>query len=189
MKPDGSLRKFIDYKPVNKFTLDINKPLPRIDDTIHALKGNEFYTTLDEKSGYWQAQIAEDCEWITAFVTLSGLYEWNRVPFGLKNAPGCFQDQMQTLLQSEIPENTFQNVIFKVLLDDINVPGRTWAHFIHNICLLSGSVELLSKLKNASLSIENFNILVISLVVKESNLLISESKLLQMFPLPQILIN
>jgi len=50
------------------------------------------------KSGFWQIQIHEKDKYKTTFVTPFGQYEWNVMPFGLKNAPSEFQNIMNDVL-------------------------------------------------------------------------------------------
>jgi hypothetical protein len=50
------------------------------------------------KGGFWQIQIHEKDKYKTAFVTPFGQYEWNVVPFSLKNAPNEFQNIMNYIL-------------------------------------------------------------------------------------------
>ncbi|BBH03941.1 hypothetical protein Prudu_014945 [Prunus dulcis] len=49
------------------------------------------------KSGFWQIQIDESDRYKTTFVTPFGHYEWNVMPFGLKNAPSEFQNIMNDI--------------------------------------------------------------------------------------------
>jgi len=49
------------------------------------------------KYGFWQIQIAEQDRYKTAFTVPFGHYEWNVMPFGLKNAPSEFQNIMNDI--------------------------------------------------------------------------------------------
>ena len=60
--------------------------LPRIDDTLDALAGSKWFSTLDLASGYWQVGMHPDDREKTAFCTADGLFEFNVMPFGLCNA-------------------------------------------------------------------------------------------------------
>ena len=49
------------------------------------------------KSEFWQIQIDEKDRYKTAFTVPFGYYEWNVMPFGLKNAPSEFQNIMNDI--------------------------------------------------------------------------------------------
>ncbi len=59
-KKDSDSRFCIDYHGLNKQTVKDKYPLPCIDDTIDALHGSKYFTTLDLFTGYWQKEIAEE---------------------------------------------------------------------------------------------------------------------------------
>ena len=115
-KKDGTLRFCVDFRKLNDVTIKDTHPLPRIDDTLEALKGAKYCSTLDLKSGYWQVPIKEEHRSKTAFRTSSGqLYKFNRLPFGLCNAPATF---------SRLMDNVLSGLSWKVCLyylDDIIV--------------------------------------------------------------------
>ena len=73
-KKDSSIRFCVDYRKLNQVTIPDVYPLPRIDDTLDALGGNTFFTTLDLKSGYHQVRMKPEDQEKTAFVTHQGLH-------------------------------------------------------------------------------------------------------------------
>ncbi|BBN70444.1 hypothetical protein Prudu_1477S000200 [Prunus dulcis] len=83
----GSPRLVIIYKPLNTVLEWIRYPIPNKRDLIKRLDKAVVFSKFDMKSGFWQIQIHESDRYKTAFVTPFGHYEWNVMPFGLKNAP------------------------------------------------------------------------------------------------------
>ncbi|MGL5708894.1 MAG: reverse transcriptase domain-containing protein [Aeromonas sp.] len=96
-KKSGEMRLCIDFRKVNKITLRDNYPLPRIDEIIEDLASAKVFSILDATSGYYQIEIAEEDKEKTAFRWKSGFYEFNRMPFGLCNAPSTFQRVMDEM--------------------------------------------------------------------------------------------
>lgn len=97
-KSDGSPRFCIDYRRLNSITQKDVYPLPRIDDVIERLKGSRLFSKLDLRSGYFQVPLAPAERAKTAFTTPDGLWEFTRLPQGLKNSPSVFQRLMNQTL-------------------------------------------------------------------------------------------
>ena len=110
--------------------------LPRVEDSLNCLDGATIFTSLDLHSGYWQVELTEASQPLTAF-TLGplGLYECIQVPFGLANAPATFQHLMESCLE----EMDLKWCI--IYLDDIIVFSKTTEEHIHR---LRGMFEKLS---------------------------------------------
>ena len=74
-------------------------PLPRICETLDSLIGAAYFSDFDLTYGFWQVPMAEESKQFTAFMLGSmGLFECDRMPFGLCNAPATFQRLMQNCL-------------------------------------------------------------------------------------------
>ena len=63
-------------------------PISNKADLLKRLYKTNIFSKFDMKSGFWQIQIAEKDRYKTAFPF--GQYEWNVMPFGLKNTPSEF---------------------------------------------------------------------------------------------------
>ena len=140
-KRDGSTRFCIDYRRLNQVTIPDSHPLPKIDDTLEALGGSCWFSTLD-LSGFHQVSIAEEDRPKTAFlIPASNLWQWRVFPFGLINSPSVFERLM---------ERVFAGLAFLILLiylDDIIVYSKTFDEHLQNL------KTVLERLKNANLKL------------------------------------
>ncbi|KAM6892521.1 retrovirus-related Pol polyprotein from transposon 412, partial [Xenentodon cancila] len=96
-KKDGTLRLCVDYRLLNSKTRKDAFPLPRIEESLDALSGAKWFSTIDLASGYHQVAVTEEDKMKTAFCTPFGLFEFQRMPFGLCNAPSTFQRLMERM--------------------------------------------------------------------------------------------
>lgn len=100
-KKDGSDRMCVDFRSLNKIVKPVSFPLPLIDDILCLLGKAKYFTALDLKSGYWQVKLEDSSKEKTAFACHKGLFQFNRMPFGLSNAPAVYQELMNIVLQGQ----------------------------------------------------------------------------------------
>ncbi len=118
-KKGGSRRMVIDYRALNPLVRDCRFPLANPEEILAHLSGKTHFATLDLVSGYHQVPLAESSRPISAFTTPDGLYQFKRVPFGVKTAPSYFQWIMRRVLDN------LSGTICEVFIDDIVVHGTS----------------------------------------------------------------
>jgi hypothetical protein len=126
-KKDGDYRFVVDYRKLNSVTVKDSFPIPIIEATLKQLSGHSYFTKLDLKSGYFQIPIQEEDKHKTAFITTTGLWEFNVLPQGLKNAPPSFQRIMYNLLVNKREHYCL------VYLDDIIIFSKSFTEHIKHL--------------------------------------------------------
>lgn len=138
VKRDGSVRLCGDFKiTVNKVAKFDSYPLPHIDDLFASLSGGRTFTKLDLAHAYLQIPLDAESKKFTTINTHRGLYQYNRLPFGISSAPAIFQRTFENILQN-LPHTC-------VYLDDILITGKTESEHIQNL------EEVLTHLEKAGL--------------------------------------
>ena len=98
-KKDGGLCFCINFQWLNAHTKKNSYPLPRKQEALERLVGAGHFSCLDLKSGFWQIKMNEASKQYTAFTVGNlGLFECDRMPFGLCNTLATFQRLMQNCM-------------------------------------------------------------------------------------------
>ncbi|PIK56643.1 hypothetical protein BSL78_06429 [Apostichopus japonicus] len=100
---EWSLQWFITavcgYRRLNEKTIKDSYPIPRIDESLDALHGAEWFSSIDLLVGYHQAAVdkADRCK--TSFTTPFGLFEYNRMPIWVMQCTRNFPTPYASLLE------------------------------------------------------------------------------------------
>ncbi|KAF6033658.1 hypothetical protein EB796_008032 [Bugula neritina] len=84
---------------------------------MNRLRGGRFFTKLDLADAYLQLELEDDAKQLCVINTPFGLYQYNRMCFGIAPGPAQFQRCMDTLTQ-KLPG-------VAAYLDDLIITGKT----------------------------------------------------------------
>ncbi|XP_040355390.1 uncharacterized protein K02A2.6-like [Ixodes scapularis] len=116
-KKDGSLRLCGDYKvTINPVLKTDHYPLPRPEDLYTAIAGGKVFCVLDLSAAYQQVPLAAESKPLLTINTHMGLFQFQRLPFGVASAPAIFQSFMDEVLKG-IPH-------VGCYIDDVIVSGN-----------------------------------------------------------------
>ena len=128
-KKDGSLRVCVDYHKINQDMVPDRYPMPRVDELVDAIghQKGKYFSTLDMMKGYHQVKMEEQSKQKTAFTCHLGLFQYRRMPFGLRNAPATFQRLMDRIFLGPEWDSVF------VYLDDILIVSATFEDHLKEV--------------------------------------------------------
>lgn len=133
-KRRGKKRMVINYKKVNSETIGDSHNLPNMRELMTLIRGMKIFSSFDCKSGFWQVLLDEESKPLTAFTCPDGHFQWNVVPFGLKQAPSIFQRHMQNALRG-------LESICCVYVDDIRVFSKTEEEHYKHVLMVLKTIE------------------------------------------------
>ncbi|KAG0428790.1 Retrovirus-related Pol polyprotein from transposon 17.6, partial [Dictyocoela muelleri] len=111
IKKNGKIRLVVDYRYLNSITKKTHQFTPKINEILATLHGSKIFSKIDLNQGYYQIKMKPEDIYKTGFRLLNRTFVFNRMPFGLCNAPSTFQRTMNHILKD------IKNV--HVYLDDI----------------------------------------------------------------------
>ncbi|KAJ3473690.1 hypothetical protein NLI96_g12874 [Meripilus lineatus] len=132
---NGKARFCIDYRRLNAVTVPDEFPIPRQGEILSALSGAQVLSSLDALAGFTQIEMDPRDVEKTAFRTHKGLFQFKRMPFGLRNGPAIFQRVMQGILAP------YLWLFALVYIDDIIVYSKSYEDHITHLDQLLSTIE------------------------------------------------
>ncbi|GJP85888.1 hypothetical protein CLOP_g15985 [Closterium sp. NIES-67] len=122
-----------DYRGLNRVTKSDRYPMPMAEEIFDKLAEGKVYSTLDLRQGFNQIPIKEEEKQKTAFHGPDRLYEWNYMPFGLKNASAKFQRVMNLVLRG-IPQAIYY-------IDDVVVFSKDGKQHVADVAATLAAIQ------------------------------------------------
>ncbi|EGT49549.1 hypothetical protein CAEBREN_25644 [Caenorhabditis brenneri] len=117
-KKNGTTRLCADFSTgLNDSIENNNHPLPTADEIFAKLNGGLYFSQIDLADAYLQCEVDEQAKQLLVINTHRGLFCYNRLPFGIKSAPGIFQSFMDRLINGLDGTSAY--------LDDLIVTGSS----------------------------------------------------------------
>ena len=93
--------------------------------------GCRYKTKMDKRSGFWQIDLTERAQDLTAFIAPDGrVYKWRVMPFGIANAPALFQELMNQIIalckrRPAVQELLRRGAVLEAHIDDVILGTNT----------------------------------------------------------------
>ncbi|MBW0497510.1 hypothetical protein O181_037225 [Austropuccinia psidii MF-1] len=115
----GDFRALNNYKGADRY------PIPWIPHALDNLAKAKYITKMDFMKGFHKNGVEPNSMKLLRIIFHMGIYEYTRMPFGIKNAPAHFQRMMGTIFQEEILE-----CWMVIYIDDIIIYSETWEDYV-----------------------------------------------------------
>ncbi|MBW0566340.1 hypothetical protein O181_106055 [Austropuccinia psidii MF-1] len=93
-----------DFRALNTYTVPDRYSIPGIQETLTQLSKAKYISSMDALKGFHQNLLTAKNGKLLRIITHYGIYEYLRVPFGIKNAPSHYKKFMNTIFPTEVSE-------------------------------------------------------------------------------------
>ncbi|MBW0505019.1 hypothetical protein O181_044734 [Austropuccinia psidii MF-1] len=118
---NGKSRMFGDFRDLNTYTVPDRYPIPKIQIALTQISQAVYIATMDVLKGFHQNLVTPRARKYLRIIVHCGVYEYLRMPFGIKNAPSHFQRMMNEIFPEELSEGWL--IIY---IDEIIFCSKTW---------------------------------------------------------------
>ncbi|MBW0575535.1 hypothetical protein O181_115250 [Austropuccinia psidii MF-1] len=133
-----------NLRELNTYTVPDRYPIPRIQETLTQLSKAKYIRSMDELKGFHQIALRPEAKKLLRIITHCGMYEYLRMPFGIKNSSSHYQRMMNTIFPTELSEG-----LLIIYIDDIIIYSDSWslhlerlARVLHKVAEVNMKISL-----------------------------------------------
>ncbi|MBW0584872.1 hypothetical protein O181_124587 [Austropuccinia psidii MF-1] len=117
-----------DFRALKTYTVPHRYPIPKIQIAITQISQAVYISTMASLKGFHQNVVTPRARKYLRIIDHCGVYEYFRLPFGIKNAPSHFQRMMNGIFPAERSEGWL--IIY---IDDIIACSKTWEEYMYRL--------------------------------------------------------
>ncbi|MBW0511522.1 hypothetical protein O181_051237 [Austropuccinia psidii MF-1] len=122
---NGKSRMVWYFGALNNYTIPDRYPIPRVHVTLTQLSQAKLIKAMDALKGFHQNVLTDNAEKLLRIIVHCGIYEYLRMPFGIKNAPFHYQRIINTIFPEELSELWLIIYISKII-----ICSKTWENHL-----------------------------------------------------------
>ncbi|MBW0482991.1 hypothetical protein O181_022706 [Austropuccinia psidii MF-1] len=115
---NGKSRMVGGFRALNTYTVPERYPIPKIQISLTQISQAVYISTMDALKGFYQNVVTPRARKYFRIIVHCGVYEYLRMPFGIKNAPSHFE----RLTNEIFPEELAEGWLTFTLMTSLSVP-------------------------------------------------------------------
>ncbi|MBW0488034.1 hypothetical protein O181_027749 [Austropuccinia psidii MF-1] len=129
---NGKSRIVGDFRALNTYTVPYRYPIPKIQIALTEIYQPLYITSMDALKGFHQNVVTQRATKYLRIIVHCVVYEYLRMPFGIKNAPSHCQRMLNETFPEELSEGWLS-----IYIDDIIVCSKTWEEHMYRVRVMT----------------------------------------------------
>ncbi|MBW0503251.1 hypothetical protein O181_042966 [Austropuccinia psidii MF-1] len=105
-----------DFRALNTYTVPDMYLIPRMQETFTQLSKYKYIKFMSALKGFHQKVLTPKTKKLLKIITHCGIYEYLRMPFGIKNEPSHYQRMMNSIFPTELSEGWLIIFIYYIII-------------------------------------------------------------------------
>ncbi|MBW0484477.1 hypothetical protein O181_024192 [Austropuccinia psidii MF-1] len=125
-----------EFRALRTYTVPDNHPIPKIQISLTKMSQAVYMSSMNSLKGFHQNVMKQRARNYLRIIVHCGVYEYLRMPFGIKNEPSHFQRMMNEIFPEELSEGWLM-----IYIGDIIVCSKNWEEHMGILSRVLGKVQ------------------------------------------------